>query len=290
METMFSSGRRDMAIGIGKKGTVPVLFFALGLFFLSLPEARGVEEMKISGTGGALAGVRLLADAFNRTYPDMHARVLPLIGCTGGIKAVIGGSLDLSVSGRPLKNEERSAGAIEIPYAKTPFVFAAHKSVPVSRITLKDAVDIYEGKKTVWSDGTPVRLVLRHKGESDFMVLRDISAEMSIALDKALRRKGMIVASTDVDNADILEKTPGTIGTTNLSLILSENRRIRVLAMGEVNPSVETLSGGSYPYAKTFFFITGKTVTPATGKFIDFVFSPKGVSILERTGHVVIPR
>jgi phosphate transport system substrate-binding protein len=279
-----------MDMRIGKKETAPVLLLALGLVFLSLPKAHAVQEIRISGTGGGLAGIRLVADAFNRTYPDMRAKVLPIIGSTGGIRAVAAGKLDLAVSGRPLKNEERSAGAIEIPYAKTPFVFAAHKSIPVSKITLKDAVDIYEGKKTYWSDGTPIRLVLRHEGESDLMVLRGISAEMSAAVSKALQRKGMIVASTDADNADILEKTFGTIGTTNLCLILSEKRQIRVLTLGEVNPSVETLSGGSYPYAKSFFFVTGKTVAPAAGKFIDFVFSPEGVSILRKTGHVVIPR
>ncbi len=287
---MSRPGRIDMSIGRGKKGAVPALLLALGLLFLSLPEAYAVEEIKITGTGGGLSGIRLLADAFNRTYPDMRAKVLPIIGSTGGIRAVTAGKIDLAVSGRSLKNEERSAGAIEIPYAKTPFVFAAHKSVPVSQITLKDAVDIYEGKKTYWSDGTPLRLVLRHEGESDLMVLRGFSEDMFTAVGKALQREGMIVASTDVDNANILEKTFGAIGTTNLCLILSENRQIRVLTLGEVTPSVETLSGGSYPYAKTFFFVTGKTVAPGAGKFIDFVFSPEGVSILGKTGHVVIPR
>lgn len=279
-----------MGIGIGKKGGLPALFFAIGLLILSALEARGVEEVTISGTGGALSGIRLLADAFNRNNPEIRAKVLPIIGSTGGIMAVTAGKLDLAVSGRPLKSEERSAGAVEIPYAKTPFVFAAHKTVPISRITLKDAVDIYEGKKTYWSDGTPIRLVLRHEGESDLLVLRGFSAEMSTAVGKALRRDGMIVASTDVDNANLLEKTFGAIGTTNLCLILSEKRQMRVLPLGEVNPSVETLSGGSYPYAKTFFFVTGKTVAPGAGKFIDFVFSPEGVSILGKTGHVVIPR
>ena len=256
-----------MGIGIGKKGGLPALFFAIGLLILSALEARGVEEITISGTGGGLSGIRLLADAFNRNNPEIRAKVLPIIGSTGGIMAVTAGKLDLAVSGRPLKSEERSAGAVEIPYAKTPFVFAAHKTVPIS-----------------------IRLVLRHEGESDLLVLRGFSAEMSTAVGKALRRDGMIVASTDVDNANLLEKTFGAIGTTNLCLILSEKRQMRVLPLGEVNPSVETLSGGSYPYAKTFFFVTGKTVAPGAGKFIDFVFSPEGVSILGKTGHVVIPR
>jgi phosphate transport system substrate-binding protein len=273
---------------VGKNRNIPLIFS--GLLFLSLPEACAVEEITISGTGGGLSGIRLLADAFNRNNPEIRAKVLPIIGITGGIRAVTAGKLDLAVSGRPLKNEERSAGAVEIPYAKTPFVFAAHKTVPISRITLKDAVDIYEGKKTYWSDGTPIRLVLRHEGESDLLVLRGFSAEMSTAVGKALQRKGMIVASTDVDNADLLENTFGAIGTTNLCLVLSEKRRIRVLTLGEVTPNVETLSGGSYTYAKTFFFVTGKTVAPGAGKFIDFVFSQEGVSILEKTGHVVTPR
>ncbi len=255
----------------------------------SLPDARAREEVRISGTGGGLAGIRLIADAFNKTHPRTSVKVMPIIGSTGSIRAVIAGKLDLGVSGRPLKREERAAGANEIPYARTPFVFVAHDTVPVARITMEEAVDIYNGKTKAWPDGTPIRLILRNEGESDLVFLKTMSAEMSRAVDNALRRKGMIVAATDMDNAHILETTPGTLGTTALSLVLSGKRQIRVLALGGVTPSVEAISDGSYPFAKPFFLVTGRTVTPATQTFIDFVVSPMGASILGSTGHAVIP-
>lgn len=95
---------------------------------------------------------------------------------------------------------------------------------------------------------------------------------------------------TDEDNANILENTPGTFGATVLSIIQSEKRPIRVLSLGGVVQCPETLRNGSYPFSKAFSIVSGNTVSPGAKRFIDFVFSRKGLSLLESTGHVVIPR
>lgn len=95
---------------------------------------------------------------------------------------------------------------------------------------------------------------------------------------------------TDEDNANILENTPGTFGATVLSIIQTEKRPIRILFLGGVIPGPETLRNGSYPFSKPFFIVSGNTVTPGAQQFIDFVFSRKVLSLLEDSGHVVIPR
>jgi phosphate transport system substrate-binding protein len=98
----------------------------------------------------------------------------------------------------------------------------------------------------------------------------------------------MIVATTDHDAADVIETVPGAFGGTTLSLVVSEKRALRVLALDGVVPSVRNMANRSYPYSKTFFMVTGKNPPAAVRRFIDFVRSPAGAAILTRNGQAAV--
>lgn len=68
---------------------------------------------------------------------------------------------------------------------------------------------------------------------------------MKQALQAALARKGMIVALTDQDSANDMQRLPGALGTSSLALLLSENRPLVPLALHGVTPSVETIAHGT---------------------------------------------
>jgi phosphate transport system substrate-binding protein len=115
-----------------------------------------------------------------------------------------------------------------------------------------------------------------------------MSPAMSAAVDIALRRKAMIVATTDHDAADAIETVPGAFGGTTLSLVLSEKRALRVLALDGIVPSVRTMADRSYPYSKTFFMVTKKNPPASVRRFIDFVRSPAGAAILAKNGQEAV--
>jgi phosphate transport system substrate-binding protein len=253
--------------------------------------ARGIaaETLKISGTGGAVGGIALVAQAFCRANPGVTVVVPRSMGSSGGIRAAIAGKLDIALSARPLTREERAEGGRETPYARTPLVFAVNPGVERSDITLAEAVDIYAGAIDWWEDGTPVRLVLRPASDTDSALLRRMVPGMTAALAKAHGREGMIVALTDSDCADRIERTPGAFGTTTLSLVYSEGRSIKVLSLSGVVPSADTVTDGRYPLAKTFHAVTGGHPSPAALRFIEFLRSPGGMSILLHSGHAPLP-
>jgi phosphate transport system substrate-binding protein len=115
-----------------------------------------------------------------------------------------------------------------------------------------------------------------------------MSPAMRAAVDIALRRKAMIVGMTDDDAADAIENVPGAFGGTTLSLVLSEKRTFGVLSLSGVVPSVRTMSDGSYPYSKTYFMVTMKNPSATVRRFIDFVRSPAGASILAKNGQEAV--
>ena len=278
---------------MGSMRRIAVLAAASTLAVLLLagawPGNAFAETLRIGGTGGALGGIARVAEAFREAHPEVEVTILAPIGSTGGIRAAIAGSLDIGISARPLSPEERDKGGQGTPYARTAFVFAVNQGVPISGITVPEAVDVFSGKKERWAGGTPVRLILRHLYDTDAIEIREMSPELFKAYEVAHRRKGMIVARTDKECADWIEKTSGAFGTTTLSQVISEKRRIKILSVAGVTPSVEAIRDGSYPYTKTFHLVTGPSYSTAAAKFKRFLRSPKAVNILVDAGHAENP-
>jgi phosphate transport system substrate-binding protein len=199
------------------------------------------------------------------------------------------GKLDIGLSARPLSAEERAEGGRETAYARTAFGFAVNPNVKRSDISLAEVIDIYAGRKTTWDDGTVLRLILRPAADTDTIALRKISPEMANAVERSQKREGLIVATTDQDSADEIERTGGSFGTSTLALVVSEKRRIRMLSLSGVKPTTNSVRDGSYPCTKTFFMVTRQAPSPAAERFIRFVRSPKGKGILSPVGHIPLP-
>jgi phosphate transport system substrate-binding protein len=259
----------------------------LAMLLVSGSRSAAAEMIRISGTGGAMETMRILGEAFRKNNPEIRVEILPGMGSSGSIKAVLAGRLEIGLSGRTLNGEERDQGAVETRYAKTPFVFAVNRTLKITGLTLEGVAGIYAGKRD-WEGGKRIRLVLRSPEDSDVPVLKGMSPAMSAAVDIALRREGMIVATTDHDAADAIETVPGAFGGTTLSLVVSEKRALRVLALDGVVPSVRTMADRSYPYSKTFFMVTRKNPPVAVQRFIDFVRSPAGSAILSKNGQAAV--
>jgi len=246
--------------------------------------------IKIGGSGGALASMNEVAEAFKKEHPGVNIIFVPSLGSRGGIRAVLAGSIDLGLSCRSLKGDELQQGTTAVEYARTPFVFATTHKIDEVDFNLQQIASIYAGKMVKWPDGTPIRLILRPESDSDTRLLKSMSAEMNKAVQSALSRDGMIIAITDHESVDTIEKIYGAIGTSTLAQIVSEKRSLNILPLNGVIPSIKAIADRIYPYYKKFFIVTGPKSSPITKHFIEFINSPEGVKILTKTGHFVLPK
>lgn len=256
----------------------------MGLLFASLPAIA--DTIRAGGTGSALGTIKILAKAFEASRPDMNIIVVYALGSSGGIKAVAADALDIGLSGRPLKPTERAQSLTEQEIARTPLVLASMRTHV--GFTLNELARIFDGTLRTWPDGSPLRPILRPQSDSETALLRAISPEMDHSLTAAYARQGVHTAITDQDSADAIERIPGAFGTSTLSLVLSERRKIKVLPLNGVTPSVAALARGDYPYFKPLYVIARQNPPEPVRAFVAFIQSAQGAQILRDNGYFLV--
>lgn len=255
---------------------------------MSAATAAAETIIKIGGTGGALGAMKQLAKEYEKKHPEISIRILPSLGSTGGIKAVLGGGLDLALASRPLKGEERQQGAVEEEYARSPFVFITNIRVNKKDVSTRELEKFYNDPAACWPDGSRIRLILRPEKDFDSTLISRISPGMSKAVKSALARPGMIMAISDQESTDALAKTPGALGGATLSEIISENRAVNMLSFNGVKPSVKGMTNKSYPLFKSFYLVTTPKSPAEARQFAKFVRSSAAEKILTKTGNMVV--
>ncbi|MDO8945671.1 MAG: substrate-binding domain-containing protein [Desulfocapsaceae bacterium] len=245
------------------------------------------ETIIITGTGSGIGVMEIMARAFQEKHPAVTVQLPPSIGSSGAIKAVQAGKIDIGLSARPLKPEERSGEIFEKPYGRTAFIFGVQDSNPVPGFTLAEIEEIYAGTRRSWPDGTPIRLTLRPLSDAYSLYLASINPGLQAASAKAHAIPDVFVGNTDQEAARQIEQTPGSFGTTSGAVVAAEKRKIKALAVDGTAPTLANIASGNYPYTMTMSFVYQRDKYRGASKdFIDFVFSRDGQMILAANGFV----
>lgn len=281
--------------GGAKRPMKGMKIFSFGVVSVALllmvgPVAQAqAENIRIGGTGFGLGVMKILAATFEQSHPRANIEVIPSLGSTGGIKALLQGALDVAISGRPLNETERARGIGAREIAQTPFVFVVNAKVSSEAISLQELEDIYGGVPRTWSDGTRIRPVLRPETDTTTEMLRSLSAGMHQALTHAMSREGMLRATTDQESAEAVEETPGALASSTLTQVYSEQRRVKILAFNGVRPSGKSLRDGTYPLSLPIYLVTPLKPREMVRQFLDFISSEAGREILMENGNRVVP-
>ncbi|QWG21090.1 substrate-binding domain-containing protein [Bradyrhizobium sediminis] len=251
--------------------------------------ATAADTIRIGGTGAALGDMSRLADAYMQTHPDTKIVVLPRsLGGDGGIKALRAGAIDIALVIEPLSPDEGSPGLTASPYAKSALAFATRLDTPFDSVTTDWVVDVYRGAVTHWPDGKPIRLVLRPSHDSDMKILYAHSDAMKQAMQAALARSGLLIADTAQAAARKLEQLEGSLGSTTLAQVQSEQTPLKLLTFDGVAPTAEMVAAGRYPLVKFFYHVTRPDASAVVRDFVSFLGSDEAAAILQKTGNVRI--
>lgn len=282
MTHAFSNFRHDPIASIALSCRVMTAGIAL---LLGIPaDSASAEVLRTGGPGGVAQMLQQMGVAFAEHEPGTTLMVMPNLGSGGAIAGVADGLLDFAISGRPLTSGEAKS-LTAIPLASTPFGLATSQSNP-GNIKSTDIAAFFQNVRSVWPDGTPVRVVLRSRAEVDAVLMANMFPNMAAAIEQLRGHTEIPVVATDQDNVLLAEKMAGSLTAVTLTQVVTEKRRLHFLAIDGVDPTLENLERGTYPYRKDFSFVFAHSKKPAVDRFIAFLRSAEGEKLLRETGNL----
>ena len=251
----------------------------LAALILLVPSASRAETVLVGGTGVADEFLRRAAAAFT-PKTGIQIELAQNLGSPGALHALADGSIDLAVSAQ-LPNEKQKAKGLRVVFTKsTPFVWATSHPTPQS-LTSADIVKAYREGHT-WSDGSPVRVILRAKQSPDTAFVEEYWPALASVWETARKRPDIPIAGNDPDNAEKAERVPGSLTAITLLQIKAEKRNLHPITLDGVAPTLENFERGLYKYAKPLAFVVPESIKPGTQRFIDFLRSAEGESIFRQ--------
>ena len=203
-------------------------------------------------------------------------------GSGSGIQAVQEGRCDIGLSSRALKDDEKAAGLTETVLAYDGIAVIVHPDNALTDIDLETISKIYTGEITNWKElgGEDAEIVVigREAGSGT----RD-GFETITGTKDACKYRQELTSTGDVITT--VSQNPAAIGYASLA---SVKKTVKVLNVGGVTPSEESIKDGSYVVQRPFVLVT-KTdakLSDAAQLFFDYVTSADAGEIISAAGAV----
>jgi len=250
---------------------------------------RPPHVLHLAGSGSNLPITRALAEAFQVARPDLHVVVFASIGSTGGVQAAYDDVIDLGLVSRPLRPREAALGLHVTSYARVPVVVAVNLGVPDESITTAELVDIYAGRRTTWSDGTPIVVLQRERGDSSHQAVAAAVPEFEPVNEQAYREARWRVVDSDQAMQEALSITPGAVGLFDLGAIVLQRLPVRPLHIAGIEASEASVQSRRYPFAKDLAFVSVDQPGAVTAEFLRFVDGEHGRRLMRASSYIPLP-
>ena len=244
------------------------------------------ETLRLGGTGGILEAIRQVGPPF-AIATGLKLEVNAGLGTAGAMRALADGNLDVVFSARDLDPNEKKAGLIARPIARTPLVFVTSHPDP-NGLKSGDLAAIFASQNPKWADGTPLKIILRTKVDADTAIVGGAIPGLAAAIEAARRRTDVPVAATDQDNVTIAQRLAGSLTFAGYGQIVAENCDLRLVPIDGVVPNLNNLANGKYPYEKMFYLVFAQARSAGAEQLLRFLRSEEGRQILRGNGNLPI--
>lgn len=236
-------------------------------------------------TGGSTSMKNVIAaltEGFAEVEPGVTVSYDPT-GSGAGITGATDKTLDIGLSSRALKDEEKNDvdGTV---IALDGIAIIVNKASKVEDLTVDKLKQMFTGEITNWADvgGDDGEIVLigREAGSGTrdgFESIVDVKDSCKYAQE--LTATGAVISA--------VEANPLAIGYASLSAV---GDTVKMVTVGGVECSEETVKDGSYEVQRPFVFVTNKSVTLSeqAQAFFDFATSADAADLIRTAGAVPV--
>lgn len=256
---------------------------ALAALVVVLPAVSQAEPLRMGGTGAGLALMREIGEQLSAVHPEIKAEILPSLGTQGGLRALGERAIEVAIALRPLTSAEKASGLSEAACAVTPFAFVSSRPRPPG-LTTAQVPALYANPAPVWPDGQPLRPILRSRDGSENPYLMHAIPGLDTALPAAYRHSGIPVGATDQENADLAQRTEGSLAVMTLLQLRTEKLKLQPVTFDGVEPTPENVASGRYRLPIRLCLVLPAHPSSTAVKFVTYVKSPPGQALLRASG------
>jgi phosphate transport system substrate-binding protein len=236
-------------------------------------------------TGGSTSMKNIIAaltEGFAEVEPGVTVSYDPT-GSGAGITGATDKTLDIGLSSRALKDDEK-ADVEGTTIALDGIAIIVNNASKVEDLTVDQLKQMFTGEITNWSevggDDGEIVLIGREAGSGTrdgFESIVDVKDSCKYAQE--LTATGAVISA--------VEANPLAIGYASLSAV---GDTVKMVTVGGVECSEDTVKDGSYEVQRPFVFVTNKSVTLSeqAQAFFDFATSADAADLIRTAGAVPV--
>lgn len=241
---------------------------------------NGKHTIMIAGSTSVMPFTEKLAEYYMIDHKNTNVDVQGG-GSTAGIQATFNRTVDIGMSSRDLKDDEKILNRIVICHDGIAVV--VHKDNPIRELSLDQVRGIFSGEISNWKDlgwiNRRIDAVSREEGSGTRGAFEDMVMKTKEIGD------AIMVQDSNGSVKEVVATDPYAIGYISMGLL---DERVKAVALNGIIPSIQTIKSGKYKIVRPFIYITNGPPNKAAQQFIDYVLSRDGQRILKNEGLVGI--
>jgi len=237
------------------------------------------RSVSLLGSTSIQPFAEMLAERYAKDHPGEFVEVQGG-GSTAGLQAAESGLANIGMCSRSLTAKEALVFT-SILIARDGLALVVNRENPVVKLSVEQVRALFAGRITNWNEvggqEGPIRPITREEGSGT----RESFVRLVMGSERIAGR-----ALTQESNGavkELVKGDPAAIGYMSLGLV---GKELKPVAMDGIQPTVENVLAGRYHLVRPLLFVTKGTVNAAAQKFIDYVLSSHGQSLLASEGLV----
>ena len=265
-------------------------YLAIGLLLGAIVSTAHADRLVIKGSD--TLGAKLvpqLAEQFKAQHSGTTFDIAAE-GSTTGIAAIIDGTAQIGMSSRRAKPAEMSAASGKGVNMKPTIVaydgiaVIVNSANPIKGLTKKQVEQIFTGDVTDWSavggSGGKISVYTRNTSSGTYSDFKELAMKKRDYAPSSQKMAGNEQIASEVG------KNPNGAGYVGLAYTKASG--VKVMPIDGVTPSVQSVLGKTYPYARPTFYYTSGEPSGLAKEFLDFTIGPAGQKIVGQVGFVPI--
>ncbi|MCS7077713.1 MAG: phosphate ABC transporter substrate-binding protein [Bacteroidia bacterium] len=257
--------------------------------------------IEISGSQFMKPIVEKLIEKYQQKNKNVNFS-LNMKGSDMGLKALTANITDICASTKVMnpkelerfKADNYGQPPVMLPIGKNAIAILVNKSNKIKEISFEQLAGIYTGKINNWKElglaDVPIKVLSYPNSSGVYPFFR------TKVLNGEDYREDLIIVPNTPEMLDSIKANPGAIGYADIFHAekvdaINFQKYIRLVAVRSTEQYVALLPeevhilSNQYPIVTTMYFITRKPPEGEVKKFMDWVISPEGQSVLKKHGY-----